>query len=170
MFTIFEDFLNPLLKINIGDADDSKDVPNFVPYIERIYADGILTDTTLVTEHSQEIHAHRCILARSPVFHAMFQNDMKEKQTGEVYINDISYEVLKEMVFFMYSDRVNDLDTIAGDLMLAADYYDLPDLKMMCLKSLEAHVTFINFAQSLFISERFGIDSLREAVLRFIVG
>lgn len=159
-----------LPQINVGDPDDTKEAPSYVPYIERMFADGILTDVTLKTEDGKSTKAHRSVLARSPVFHAMFQNEMKEKHSDEVHVNNISHKVLKEMVLFMYSDKVNDMDAIAGDLMIAADYYDLPDLRIMCLKSLEANVTFKNFAYSLYIAERFGVVSLRKAVLRFVLG
>lgn len=156
--------------MNIGDANFNIEASNEVPHIEKIFSTGFLTDAKLMTEDGKTIDVHRCILARSPVFRAMFLNEMKEKQNGEVRVNDIRHEVLKKMVMFIYSNRVSDLDPIAGELMLAADYYDLPDLRAMCLKSLEDHVTFKNFTFSLYIAERFGVVSLKEAVLNFVIG
>lgn len=139
-------------------------------YIERCFADGIFTDTTLLTDDGKTVKAHRFILARSPVFLAMFQNEMMEKKSGEVHVKDITHEALKAMVSFMYSGKISDIDEIAGDLMVAADYYDMPDLKAMCIKSLETSITYKNFAQSLYIAERFELNSLKENVKRFVLG
>ena len=41
---------------------------------------------------------------RSPVFRAMLQNDMSEKNTGVIEIDDIEVEVMRECLEFMYTD------------------------------------------------------------------
>lgn len=145
-------------------------VPSNITHIERMFCDGILTDVVITTPGDGIIRAHKCVLARSPVFYAMFQNETLEKQKSEVHVNNIEHSVMKELVRFMYTDKVESLDLIAGDLLIAADYYDLPELKRICLKSLESNIDLNNFVYSLHISEKLEIKSLQDAVLKFVVG
>lgn len=109
------------------------------------------------------------MLGRSPVFRAMFMNEMKEKQSGEVIVKNFKHCIMLELLNFIYTDKVQDLDSVAGELLIAADFYDLPELKEICIHSLERHVNFNNFAHSLFVAERFQIISIREAVLKFVI-
>lgn len=134
-----------------------------------MFLDEILTDVVIKTSGGKIIQAHKCVLARSPVFCAMFQNETLEKQKSEVHVKDIEHSVMKEVIRFMYTDKVDMLDPIAGELLIAADYYDLPELKGICLKSLESNVNLNNFVYSLQISEKFEIKTLKDAVLKFVV-
>lgn len=60
-------------------------------------------------------------IARSSVFAAMFVHHMKENKQNSVLINDIKVEVLGEMLKFIYTDKVECLEPMAGDLLAAAD-------------------------------------------------
>jgi speckle-type POZ protein len=109
------------------------------------------------------------ILSRSPVFLAMFQHNMREGATGKVIVNSFEYRIMNELITFMYTNKVNELEEKAGDLLIAADYFDLTDLKEVCRTWLEANITLENFALSLQIADRYGIKSLKDSVLRFII-
>lgn len=135
-------------------------------YNQRLFEKATYADVKVITEKGKVIKAHKCILSRSPFFRALFQH---EGDIREVPAHNVSYEVMKTLIFFIYTDIVNDLENIAGDLVLAADYYGMLDLKQKCIYSLEANVTFENFAQSFYIAERLGLTALREEVLRFVV-
>lgn len=131
--------------------------------------DPILADVTIVTSDLMTIRAHKMILVRSPVFRAMFTNEMKEKINNEVVVKNFKHDIMQELLKYIYTDKVGDLRLIAGDLLVAADYYDLPELKKICIKALEENVNTSNFAHSLFVAERLQIISIREAVLKFVI-
>lgn len=81
-------------------------------------------------------HAHRWILAaRSPVFAAMFSNDMLETNTGCVDISDITPSTFEQLLFFIYNGRVFES---AHNLLLlkAADKYQIETLVVVCRASL----------------------------------
>lgn len=61
------------------------------------------------------------ILARSPVFSAMFEHEMEESKQNRVMISDVEHEVLKEMLRFIYTGKAPNLDKMADDLLAAAD-------------------------------------------------
>ena len=71
------------------------------------------------------LNAHKNILATaSDIFAAMFTHDMLEKKSNSIRITDIDYDVLKEMLRFIYMGQVENMETIASDLFIAADKYN----------------------------------------------
>ena len=55
--------------------------------------------------HPLSIH-RRCILvARSPVFRAMFQRDTAEAQNKEIEMTDVEPEVAEQMLSYFYDNK-----------------------------------------------------------------
>lgn len=78
------------------------------------------SDITLVLK-DVEFRVHKNILSeKCPFFDAMFHSDMKEKNTDSVEIQGIEPEVMKEMLIFIYMDRVLS-HKYALELFVAAD-------------------------------------------------
>ena len=78
----------------------------------------------LISEDSHDyikIIFHLLLPARSPVFRAMFEHEMEESKFNRVEISDISHEVFKEMLSFLYTGDAPNLDQMAADLLAAAD-------------------------------------------------
>ena len=74
--------------------------------LEVILKNGKHSDVEIVVSGHQ-FKAHKAILAaRSPVFAAMFDNQMKESQQNRVEINDIDEEVFEKVLRFIYCDKV----------------------------------------------------------------
>lgn len=91
-----------------------------------------LSDIT-VTAEGKNFYLHKCILRSScDVFDVMLKNDMKEKNQNLVEIEDIKYDILQELFRFIYSGKVNNIETIAGELLTAAEKYGVQDLKALC--------------------------------------
>jgi hypothetical protein len=88
------------------------------------------------TKAISKIYSHRCILAaRSPVFKAMFSSAMKETTYGELLIEDFDYEVIKSMVYYMYTDTFPEKKVMAGlsiPLLKAAKKYEIIGLSDYC--------------------------------------
>ncbi|TVU45112.1 hypothetical protein EJB05_04585, partial [Eragrostis curvula] len=91
-------------------------------------------------------HAHRLVLAmRSPVFRAKFFGDSRDSEQDVFAVADMSAPVFRVMLRFIYTDEV-DLEmegseesqrmAMAGDLLVAADLYDLERLRLLCEKTL----------------------------------
>ncbi|GIY69856.1 speckle-type POZ protein [Caerostris darwini] len=95
---------------------------------------------------SVTVPAHKNILAaRSPVFAAMFATEMSENLTNVVDITDMDVSVLRNMLTFMYSGRIENLTAAsAGDLLFAADKYQLQGLKAMCSDFLKSKLSLQN--------------------------
>ena len=86
---------------------------------------GIYSDVRLIAKNQPgiEFKAHKAILAsRSPVFAAMFTSQFKEKDSDRVEIADVTADVLKQMLQFIYSNHVDNLEKDTLKLFHAADY------------------------------------------------
>ncbi|XP_001602264.2 speckle-type POZ protein-like isoform X1 [Nasonia vitripennis] len=129
----------------------------------KIYADVGL----LVGDDRFEVHK-ALLSARSRVFAAMFEHDMKEKQQSEVRILDIEKEVLEELIRFLYTGRVKEIDTIAPGLLAAADKYALNDLKLMCERSIFSNLTVDNVLNTLVIADRHNSLTLKQQAIEFM--
>lgn len=82
---------------------------------------GKLADVTLVAQ-GREFRAHKAILgARSPVFEAMFDNEMLEKKENRVEITDVQVEVFEELLRFIYTGKANSIERFAQELLVLSD-------------------------------------------------
>ncbi len=70
------------------------------------------------------------------VFAAIFQHEMQESQTGQVEIEDIKRNIFKELLHYIYSGQTSMplTEETAQSLYVAADKYDVGDLKGECLQ------------------------------------
>ncbi|KAJ8678635.1 hypothetical protein QAD02_014422 [Eretmocerus hayati] len=117
----------------------------------------------------REFRVHKAILAaRSPVFLAMFKNDMKEKYENIVEIPDIDERVMREVLRFIYAERVEKIHELANDLLAAAEKYSLEGLKMMCEEALCGKLTVHNAADVLALADMYNADCLKTQVIHFL--
>lgn len=74
--------------------------------------------------------------ARSPVFRAMFQAEMKEKRNKMVNVKDVDPDVFSEMLTFIYTGKYPNPDNLARSLLASADKYQMELLKTICVEKL----------------------------------
>ena len=117
---------------------------------------------------NEKIPAHRAILkARSPVFAAMFQHDMKENRTNETEINDVTHAAFKALLRFIYTGHCQ-VENFAQELLIAANKYDIRDLKQICAEELCRKLTAGNVVRLLILSDLHKVNVLKEGAIRFI--
>ena len=106
--------------------------------------------------------------ARSPVFMAMFQSNMKEMETKIVTINDFKVEVISEMLNYIYTGTVssNDISEISLELLAAADKYQLDLLKDICEESLCSKLEVTNCVELFVVGDMYQTFKLRKMALR----
>ncbi|PNF43563.1 hypothetical protein B7P43_G03925 [Cryptotermes secundus] len=126
------------------------------------------SDVTLSVS-GREFQAHKAILAaRSPVFAAMFENEMEERKHNRVEITDVDHEVLREMLRFIYTGKATNLEKMAGDLLAAADKYALERLKFMCEEALCTNLSTENVTDILILADLHSADHLKAQSIAFI--
>jgi len=131
--------------------------------------DDTFADVNIVCD-DRTIRCHKNILgARSSVFRAMFQHDMKENKNGEVIISDLEYSTVNDMVRYIYSGRVDDINTKAAALLSAADKYDLKDLKSLSERSLMDGLGVEQALDILILADLHKATQLRERAVQFFL-
>lgn len=83
----------------------------------------------------KKFNCHRCILsARSPVFNAMFEHDMKEKISGVVIIEDAEPAVFQEFLLYLYTGSGKYLSSKnVTNLYDLGDKYNVKQLMDLCM-------------------------------------
>lgn len=136
---------------------------------EKLLADDKFSDFTFDVGN-KEIRVHKAILAsRSPVFEAMFTNEMQEKKQNRAEISDIQYSVLKELFRFIYTGTVNELNDMASELLIAADKYCVTGLKALCEKALYDNLNVDNALERLILADTHNSTALKVYATEFIV-
>ena len=130
--------------------------------------DNTFSDCVVECE-GQEFRCHKSLLAaRSPVFRAMFAHDMREQRRSRLEITDLGLETVRDLVQYLYTGRVDDLPDKAYPLLVAADKYDLDELKSLCEYHLGEDIGLETVFDTLVMAELQRAHSLKAQALRFI--
>ncbi|KAJ8675030.1 hypothetical protein QAD02_010816 [Eretmocerus hayati] len=137
--------------------------------LQLMVNDDKFSDVELVVK-KEKFHAHKMMLAsRSPVFAAMFQNDMQENQSNIVEIPDFSPGVVLKLLSYIYTDSVENIQDSVDDLIAAAEKYQLDGLKSMCSKVIIEKLDKENVIASLILANLYRIDDLKQEAMSFII-
>ena len=154
-----------------GISKIKKDIQNQLgEQLGDLFTGKQLADVKIVCE-GQTFDCHQAILAaRSPVFMAMFQSNMKEKETKKVSIDDFKAEVVSEMLNFIYTGNVStkDIGKIATELLAAADKYQLDLLKKLCEERLCSTLKVTNCVEYLVFGDMNQTFKLRSKALKLV--
>ncbi|KAL7296035.1 hypothetical protein TKK_0010590 [Trichogramma kaykai] len=130
-----------------------------------------LSDVMLRTECGSTFPAHKVLLASvSPVFAAMFKSDMSENEENVIKISDIRYEVLLEMLRYIYLgiiDVKKDTETCC-ELLGAADKYDIQGLRKKCEQVLCSCLLPENAINIYRSATAYNAPDLKEEVVKFM--
>ena len=89
------------------------------------------------------IKCHKVVLAsRSPVFRAMLLHNMEESAQQKVEPKNFDFDTMSLVLKFMYKGDIetNLLEKHAESIFMAADYYEIDDLKKSCEQVLMTQV------------------------------
>ncbi|KAL9888051.1 protein roadkill-like isoform 1-T1 [Glossina fuscipes fuscipes] len=160
------DFVNTsgqskIMQRKVTDTKLSKDLGNLLE-------NGKFSDVTLVV-CNLEVKAHKNILAaRSDVFAAMFEHNMEESKLNRVLIEDIDYNVLNEMLKFVYTGRAPNIDKMAHELLVVANKYAMENLKEMCEDVLSAKLSVKTAAETLALADVYNAGQLKAHTVAYI--
>ncbi|XP_011871849.1 PREDICTED: speckle-type POZ protein-like [Vollenhovia emeryi] len=164
------DTLAILCKITVAGKINTMSlaVPEFqlTKNLELLLDNKKFCDVTLVVRE-QEFQAHKAILAaRSPVFSAMFEK-MQETEENRVDI-DMDADIFKDLLRFIYTETVENLETMVYGMFAAASTYEVKRLKMICEDVLCRAVTIETAAHILTLADLHSADRLKTHVINFM--
>ena len=156
------------LSILAPGGNEERSTWNFTENMEEVFKVGKFTDVTIDCQGKQ-FQCHKAILAgRSSVFDAMFSPNFKEGIENKVEVVDVSADIFEEILRFIYSGEVRHLKAGAKHLLVAAEKYNLVDLKKFCEESLCVNMTVENVLDLIELADLHDAANLRATALEFI--
>lgn len=150
--------------------EDEKDEKTELQFISKDQINNSSTYITCERTKSElsfrELRAHKVILvAHSNVFATMFSSKscFEEASSNVVNINDLSFEVMNEVLKFIYTGKVTYLDEERTfQLLYAAEKYDIENLKNLCIRYLSCHLTQKSAEKILWIADFYNLHELKQ--------
>ena len=169
--TVFGDL--EILSSGLVELDDRMSNSSLEMSMQQLFEHPTHSDVTfLVGPQELSIPAHKCVLmARSPVFYAMFSHNMKEELVGEVRVPDVEFAVMKEVLHYLYTgQRLNEeVEQISlEELFYAAVKYQIPGLVSMCEQYFIAQMSVDTVVSLLSMADTFGAQGLKLKCMQFI--
>lgn len=127
-------------------------------------------DVTLVVKDGEEFKAHRQVLSEAcPFFEKLLTSDMKESKEGVVRLETITKHQMADILEFIYTGHVNiSSQENAENLIAAADFLLLPNVKSIASKFLEQNISISTCLSSFFVAEKYLCDELIKSTRKFI--
>ncbi|GBM88661.1 Speckle-type POZ protein [Araneus ventricosus] len=144
--------------------------PNGLDDIKNLYMNQCLTDVE-VRKETKSFPAHKTVLcARSPVFKAMMTNDMKEKDSDCIRVDDLEDDIMQQLLLFLYSDSIENLQWKSATQLYYAVYkYQIGKLKEVCSSFLVGNLTPTNVVELLLLADTHSDKNLKKSVDDFIL-
>ncbi len=89
-------------------------------------------------------------------------------QRNEVVISDTDPDVLEQLLQFVYTDRCEELTSMAGSLLTEADKYNLPRLKAACEEAMCENIDVPNAAGVLVLAYLHEAKNLQAVAVDFV--
>ncbi|XP_043479756.1 speckle-type POZ protein-like [Leptopilina heterotoma] len=160
------DNIPSIIKKSLIDIENCNN--EIIDNIKSLLHNEEFKDVTFNVE-DKKFTAHKNILAiRSPVFAAMFKNKMTEGLTSVVEINDIKPAIFQQLLNFIYTDRVKNLEESAFELIYVAEKYQLEKLKNLCINSLNEKLSINTVSKTLEVADFYSIENLKNECLKFV--
>ena len=140
-FSIFNNLQSaPVAGLNYIDSE-----PMFRSSLKSLLADNSLSDFVIECG-TNKFPCHKAILAsRSDVFATLFStNDWAENKENAFPIKDHSPDVVKQMLEFIYTNKIPEGTTFSLNLLIIADQFNLKGLIQLCESELSKNMTHQN--------------------------
>lgn len=149
-----------------GRTIDDKFRESLLRSLNELRQACILCDVLIRVDKTLEFPAHRCVLAAGSVyFQALFSDDFRERKSGVVELEGI-YGIEK-VLEFLYTGKVEINESNAQDLVMAADYLNIPALKLHAAVALEKFINISNCLSLQRFSTKFDCALLKESCTFF---
>jgi len=133
-----------------------------------ILDDSSSSDLTLICPDG-EIQVHRLIMSgRSPVFNSLLNSDMLEKTSGIVKIEEFNIEVVRAMVLYIYTAKIEDTFDDIVTLMKIGNKYLIQRLVDDCSKKLIKLISVSNVLELGVVAEVYSVQDLLKSCVKFV--
>jgi speckle-type POZ protein len=142
---------------------------HILSHLAHLFDSRIMADVKFLVK-DEEIGAHLAIVvSASPVMAAMLEPDkFKEGLTKTVHIDDMEPDVFKEMLRYLYTGAVPQLEQNGEPLFVAADRFQIQGLKELCTEQLIQQLHLNNAVRYLLLGHLHSVPRLLEASFEYL--
>ena len=145
-----------------------KECPDLLQYAKANRDDGTFNDVTIQTENLS-IGANRMVLSCcSTFFEKMFKSQMKERYESSIKIHEVDSTAVKHVINYMYEGSITIDNTTVMDILAAADFLQLPEIKLFCFEFLKDHISSDSWYAVLSAAKLYRCDQLQKYTYQFI--
>jgi len=156
--------------LEIKSSANDRGLEQVIEQFGKLFNDQEFSDVKVECD-GEIFNCHQAILStRSDLFRAMLQADMSENRTKKVIIKEMDSEVVREMLHFIYKGGTKEdvLKEKAGELLAAAERYQLGVLKNICEDQLCANLQINNAVENLVFGDLHQANKLRKMAMKVI--
>ena len=136
--------------------------------LKNVLDDEQYIDVT-IKSGDKEFKAHKAVLAsQSPVFKSMLETEMKEKKSSVIEISDTDPGVISEMLSYLYTGSAPNMETMAEELLIIANKYQILEMLALCEKKLLSNITVANVVDLLILADMHNAKDLKQACSKYI--
>eukprot|EP00092_Neocalanus_flemingeri_P026294 GFUD01028507.1.p1 GENE.GFUD01028507.1~~GFUD01028507.1.p1 ORF type:complete len:232 (-),score=56.53 GFUD01028507.1:157-852(-) len=153
-----------------GKGKSFNPVPDTSSVNLKMFEEKAFTDF-LVTCNGKSFACHKAFLtARSPVFKAMMESDMKEAKEGAMELENCDETVAESFVKFFYTGQVDEevLKENTVKFLELGDKYDLPCLKAIAEQIMIANLDIVNMLGLFIAGDLYRGEKIRTAAKTFL--
>jgi len=164
----------PVHPLSISNETNSNYAQLIENFEKNIIGNRDSSDVTVKCNGKDFYCFQNCLSAKSPVFKAMFQTMKNDENTGsneKLVLEEIEFsnDVVKRILFYLYSGIEPDVDNWGKEMFLFAQKYQLEDLTMSLGSKLISTLNDDNCIEYMKLGDLVHVKELKEASLRFIM-
>ena len=135
---------------------------------ESLYAEKDFSDVKIVCGDGKAFLCHKLVLGcQSETFKTIFKNKQSEG-VMKIEEKDVNSDIMEQLLYYLYFQKVEDNKMINADLMTAADKFLIKGLFDFCTKFLESNLSVENALDVLIKAELVNQKTLFDAASKFV--
>jgi hypothetical protein len=150
--------LEPENKVSITDRQHLVMYKDY--FITKSYS-----DLTIICSDGIEIQAHRVILAMAS---HVFKEMIDLNPSNIIQVDDIDTKTMTEILRYIYSYEVKDIEKFAPKLIFGAEKYRLSGLKDHCAASMIKNLSPKNAVDYFLLADQYDVKDLLNCCFKFI--
>ena len=128
--------------------------------------------SAILRVNCEAVVAHRTILADvSPFFYTMFYGSFRENEEFFVDLTQIfqTSENLTNIINFMFGADISVTETNVSDFLAGAEFFTVPDIKVMCFEFLLENLTLQNCLWTWSLADLYSLEGLGKICQEFAI-
>lgn len=163
----------------IVDGEITPNLPDYIAVRQRsseatrnqlmakAFEEERFADFTLICEGKTIKISKGVVGPQSDFFGKLFETNMKESESGEAEIKNISYDTLKLLVRYLYCGEISGLD-VERDVLIAADYLNIENVKKVYNEYASENMSLETIHETLLNAKTFKLELLTQKCLAFL--